>query len=116
MARRKQGLMMISTLITVYLLFFVMGQHDTSAWFVSETTAHGSMGNTTTEDLFSTTAEVISYETGGVVSVKVGITNISEIDIPIKLEGHAVTLSPDETFSEVFYEQVPLDATEIIFN
>ncbi len=107
--------MLISTLITVYLLFFVMGNHDTSAWFVSETKAHGYMENVTTEDLLFKTAEVISYETGGIVTVKVELTNISEVEIPIQFNGYDANLSPDETFSEVFHEQVPMDVTEIYF-
>jgi len=115
MARGKKGLMLISTLITVYLLIFVMGQHDTSAWFVSETKAHGYIENAKTEDLLFKTSEVISYETGGIVTVKVEIKNISEVEVPIQLEGDIVNLSPEETFSEVFHEKVPMDVTEINF-
>ncbi|MFJ7935683.1 hypothetical protein [Sporosarcina sp. NPDC096371] len=113
MAKRKQGLLLISSSITVYLLVFAMGKYDTSAWFVSETNASGSLENATTEDLLVKTAEVISYETGGVVSVNVEVTNIFDVDIPIQLEEYDVNLAPGDTFSEVIQQQVPLDATEI---
>lgn len=115
MARGKKGLMLISTLITFYLLFFVMGQYDTSAWFVSETNARGYMENAKTEDVLFKTSEVISYEPGGIVAIKVDITNISEVEIPIQLEGHKVNLFPEETFSEVFHEKVAMGVTEINF-
>ena len=90
-----------------------MGKYDTSAWFVSETNASGSLENATTEELLVKTAEVIAYETGGVVSVHVEVTNIFEVDIPIQLEEYDVNLAPGDTFSEVIQQQVPLDATEI---
>ena len=115
MTRGRKNLKIIASLITVYLLFFVMGQHGTSAWFVSETKARGYIENAKTEDILSITSEVISYDMGGTVTIQIDIVNKSEVDVPIDLEGYQSDLSPGKSFSEVFHKKVSSGMPEVHF-
>ena len=115
MTRGKTGLKFIGSLITVYLLIFVMGHHGTSAWFIGETEARGYIGNAKTEDVLSITSEVISYDMDETVAINIDIKNKSEVEVPIEFEGLKASLSPGESFSELFHEKVSSEVTEINF-
>ena len=90
-----------------------MAHHGTSAWFISETKARGHIENAKTGDVLSITSKVVSYGMDGTVTIQIDIVNKSEVDVPIELEEFNVSLSPGESFSELFYEKVSSEATEI---
>ncbi len=92
-------LFVLLVLVLCYLLSF-LAKTGTAAWFVSETEAKGSLVNAVTEDLISVSSTQVSCENGQ-AQVKVTITNLYEIELPIQLQEIRHYLLPGETLSEV---------------
>ncbi|WP_077325316.1 hypothetical protein [Virgibacillus siamensis] len=103
----------ICTMTVLYLFAVSISTADTFAWFTSESNAHGTMVNATTNDLLSIQADVISYKSNCEVKVAVTIQNTSKIAIPIRLANYQESLSPGETYSKEFQEKPSCVAAEI---
>lgn len=94
-----------------YLLPF-LAKTGTTAWFVSETEAHGEIMNAVTDDLISVESTVASCE-NGIVQVKVSVRNKSEGDIPIQLQETHYNLLPGKTITKVIRKEFSKEMDEI---
>lgn len=99
---------LVSILISFYLLAFSMANHDTFAWFTSKSTASGEITNATTSDLLLISGS-IQYARNCKIRSSITIKNISTINIPytLRLIGkngatHEIsqTLKPNESFTD----------------
>lgn len=107
---RTRVLLVIGVLAMTYLFSFVIAKTDTSAWFISEIEANGKIVNATADDLLLIKPKVMSYDTNCVVNLKIDITNISKIIIPIKINGVQKNVSPGRTLSKPFQKKVSCKA------
>jgi hypothetical protein len=86
MKRKKKRHVIISIIIMSYCLLFMGSKYDTFAWFTAQSNAEGRITNAKTADLLDINLGKVKYLNNCQVQSSVKITNISNIDIPIKLD------------------------------
>jgi hypothetical protein len=69
-----------------YCFLFVFSKYDTLAWLTAQSNAEGRITNAKTTDLLDIDLGKVKYLDNCQVQSSVKITNISNIDIPIKLD------------------------------
>jgi hypothetical protein len=84
--RKKKRHVIISMIIMSYCLLFIGSKYDTFAWFTTQSYADGQITNAKTSDLLDIHLGKVKYLDNCQVQSSVKITNISNIDIPIKLD------------------------------
>ncbi|WNB92486.1 hypothetical protein [Bacillus sp. NEB1478] len=83
--RNKKRYVVIKLLLAVYCLIILSSKYGTYAWLTSKTSAEGTIKNATTSDLFKVTYGDVEYLKNCKVKTSITITNISDMEIPIKL-------------------------------
>jgi hypothetical protein len=84
--RKKKRHVIISMIIISYCLLFMGSKYDTFAWLTAQSYANGQITNAKTSDLLDINLGKVKYLDNCQVQSSVKITNISHIDIPIKLD------------------------------
>lgn len=70
----------------IYGLILLIPKYDTFAWFIAQSYAEGKITNASTSDLLKIEVGEVQYLEDCNVQTSVSITNISNMDIPIKLD------------------------------
>ncbi|MFG6496219.1 hypothetical protein P8610_12705 [Fictibacillus sp. UD] len=84
--RKKKRHIIISLIIMSYCLLCMGSKYDTFAWFTTQSYAEGRITNAMTADLLKIDLGKVKYLENCQVQSSLKITNISNIDIPIKLD------------------------------
>jgi hypothetical protein len=77
---------MIPLIVMMYALILMIPKYDTFAWFTAQSYADGKITNAKTADLINIHIGEVQYLENCNVQISVKVTNISNIDIPIKLD------------------------------
>ncbi|MBD7964934.1 hypothetical protein [Fictibacillus norfolkensis] len=84
--RKKKRHVILSMIIMSYCLLFMVSKYDTFAWFTTQSYANGKITNAKTTDLLDIHVGNVKYLDNCQVQSSVKITNISKINIPVKLD------------------------------
>lgn len=105
--------MLIGVLAIICLLSY-HAKTGTAAWFVSETTATGSLVNAETADLVDIKSTVVSYSDDGIAHVEVNVTNEHESMIPIQIGDVQKNIEPGETVTAQISKHISEKATSVV--
>lgn len=70
----------------IFALILLIPKYDTFSWFIAQSYAEGKITNASTSDLLKIDVGEVQYLEDCSVQTSVSITNISNMDIPIKLD------------------------------
>lgn len=90
MIRKKQhqrtvALLSIAVIYSIFSIF-LKSMPVSYAWFTANTSSKGQIVNAATSDLIKIIPEQLTYNTNSTVKVKLSVQNISNINIPLKVE------------------------------
>jgi hypothetical protein len=83
--KRNKKRRLIIPFIMIFCFILVIPKYDTFAWFTAQSNANGKITNASTSDLLKIDIGDVQYLKNCKLQTSVQITNISTIDIPIKL-------------------------------
>lgn len=127
--RRKTNYKRVTFLLSIVMIyaifsFFLKSLPVSYAWFTADTSSKGQIVNATTSDLIQIIPDRVIYDNNRRVKAKLSVRNISNIDIPLKVElivknqvldTSSILLYQNDTFTTGWekIDHIPEDAKDI---
>jgi hypothetical protein len=90
MIRKKQNqrVAVLLSIAVIYIIFsfFLKSMPVSYAWFTANTSSKGQIVNAAASDLIKIIPEQVTYDANKNIKAKLSVQNISNIDIPLKVE------------------------------